>query len=273
MKEWSHQIGDERVGSDVVFVTNLELRVEENLLKASQEKRCSAGSFAWTDLRCGDCPSGNDEDLGVDVGSGGTGVLRVLEQVLDNCRSNDVLLLDLWDQLEPSDTMVREQAEALAALRVAINVLQDGVCSVPIDVGGVRKSMAGKRERLEKAIGGLVRVLERLQDERVSDGVVERMLGGADELFRGVVKTLPLLIVLLFILYDARQLELTMKTRSGTCPVRLIQTSALALGEETVIAPYRHASDTPSDSLGREVTRDALFRVLAIGHGRLGEAE
>ena len=169
--------------------------------------------------------------------------------------------------------MVREQAEALAALRVAINMLQDGVRSVPVDVGRVRQAVARKRERLEKAVGVLVRVLERFENKRVPDGVVEGVLCGADELLRGVVKTLPLLIILLFILHDARQLELTMETRGGTCPVRLIQTSALALGEETVIAPYRHASDTPSDSLGREVTRDALFRVLAIGHGRLSEAE
>ncbi len=176
-------------------------------------------------------------------------------------------------QLEPSDAVIRQQAEALASLRVAVDVLQDSVRSVPVDVGGVRQPVTRERERLENPLGVLVGVLQRSQDERVTNGLVKRILGGADELLSVFVETLPLLKALLLIFLNQGQLDLTVETRCGASPVSLTYESALSVRESTAKAPYRHASDSTGDRFTREVSGYGLLWVLAISDRRLCEAD
>lgn len=100
-------------------------------------------------------------------------------------------------------------------------MLEDGVCSMPVDIVWVREPMARERERLEKTLVVFIRVLQRAKNEVVPDRVVEGVLISPNEFLGGSVETVPFFQISFLVMVQLGELNIGVEARRGACPVSL----------------------------------------------------
>lgn len=115
---------------------------------------------------------------------------------------------------------VCQDRQPLPSLRAAVDRLEDGIGRVPVDIVCVLHSVARKWKGLEDAFA-FVRILQSAKNEIVTDGLLELLIGRANEAFGFVIKARPLVKVRLFVVQQARKLNATMETWSRAGPVSL----------------------------------------------------
>lgn len=154
---------------------------------------------------------------------------------------------------DASAAMVGEEGELGTLDRVREECLEDSVGGVPFDVFGVVQAMASEWKGFEDSGPGVV-LLVSLQDQLMTDGLVEFLLRSTDERSSFLVQCSPQLIVLSTVGVENGTFDVGVELGSGAGPVS------------------GHSTDAASDSLGAQVEERVLGGVLSQRHERLALA-